>query len=297
MLNQAKEILLQLSLQKELSSSEEIDRMFQKTWSHIQEKSTNMPIKTKQLKKIRTKRWLQPWQIAASILFVMFGTWLSYNHFSQSEQIYTTNFGETKTILLPDQSEVVLQANSTLRTAKKWKTTEVRSVWLEGEAFFKVRKGIEGEAAKFIVGTDNFKVQVLGTQFNVLHRRNHKRVILQEGKVKVQLENDKEIDIQPNEMIRLYKNDTYQKEQVKAAVHTAWAEKKLILNETPLKEIARIFEENYGYKVHFGSEVNQNITRSSLGGASFSNLEDLILIVENSYDIQITTADKQLIFD
>ena len=93
--------------------------------------------------------------------------------------IYKTAFAETKNFNLPDNSEVVLNANSEISYAKdSWQ--ENRNLTLDGEAFFKVQKG-----EKFTVNTEVGKVTVLGTQFNVKERENYFEVKTFEGLVSV----------------------------------------------------------------------------------------------------------------
>ena len=68
-------------------------------------------------------------------------------------------------ILLPDGSAVTLNANSKLQ----YYTHSARKVWLEGEAFFEVKK-IPETAEPFQVVTNDLTITVLGTTFNVNSR-------------------------------------------------------------------------------------------------------------------------------
>ena len=72
---------------------------------------------------------------------------------------------ESKTVLLPDQSTVRLNAGSFFTyDAATW--DDARTVELHGEAFFDVKKN----GVPFTVTTSNSRVQVLGTTFNVRAR-------------------------------------------------------------------------------------------------------------------------------
>ena len=67
--------------------------------------------------------------------------------------------GEIKTITMPDKSVITLNADSRLSFVEgNWMNN--RSVSLEGEAFFDVKKG-----TKFEVNSEVGKVTVLGYQF------------------------------------------------------------------------------------------------------------------------------------
>jgi ferric-dicitrate binding protein FerR (iron transport regulator) len=84
-----------------------------------------------------------------------------------------------KTVSLPDGSQVILNAASGIDFNKRTWFSD-RMVKLEGEAFFKVKKG-----SKFKVVTPNGKVVVLGTTFNVFARSNRLDVYCETGKVAV----------------------------------------------------------------------------------------------------------------
>lgn len=111
--------------------------------------------------------------VAASLL-VLFGIF----YFSNQPTTLATDYGEHITHLLPDGSEVVLNAQSEIKyQASDWENS--REIYLNGEAFFKVKKG-----SKFNVTTQTGTVEVLGTQFNVNTQEDFFEIICIEGKVK-----------------------------------------------------------------------------------------------------------------
>lgn len=113
----------------------------------------------------------------AAIFVIMLTS--SYFLFFNNTKSFETQIAQTQTFNLPDNSEVILNAQSKLSFNKKeWK--ESRTLELDGEAFFKVAKG-----EKFTVYTDAGSIQVLGTQFNVKERDNYFEVQCYEGSVSV----------------------------------------------------------------------------------------------------------------
>ncbi len=87
--------------------------------------------------------------------------------------------GKTQTVILPDNSKVILNAASKVSYDKNsW--SEDRSIWLQGEAFFDVKKG-----STFKVIGKTGEVMVLGTSFNVFARDHSFAVDCKTGKVKV----------------------------------------------------------------------------------------------------------------
>ncbi|MBJ6366936.1 FecR family protein [Snuella sedimenti] len=114
----------------------------------------------------------------AAVLVVMLTS--SYFLFFNTNKSFSTHIAQTEIVYLPDNSEVILNAQSKLVYNKKqWK--QKRILELEGEAFFKVSKG-----ETFTVKTEVGAIQVLGTQFNVKERINYFEVQCYEGSVQVQ---------------------------------------------------------------------------------------------------------------
>lgn len=97
------------------------------------------------------------WLVAASIAILVM-VCISLIRLNSTIEIEVP-LAEIKTVWLPDSSKVVLNASATLSYPKNdWD----RSVYLQGLAYFEVRKG-----SRFTVSTDHGEIQVLGTSFNV----------------------------------------------------------------------------------------------------------------------------------
>lgn len=107
---------------------------------------------------------------------------LSYN-------TITTPRGGHWQVILPDGSGVWLNAGSSLRYPTRF-GKEGRHVTLTGEAYFEIAKKINpgtGKREPFLVITENQKIEVLGTHFNVNGYSDEKlvRTTLLEGRVKL----------------------------------------------------------------------------------------------------------------
>ena len=117
------------------------------------------------------------WKVAAAIVVLLGITYFYVN--SLDEAVYT-EYAQHTEVVLPDASEVDLNAGSDLSyNEKKWDSR--RHVKLHGEAYFKVAKG-----QTFTVETASGSVTVLGTQFNVLQREGVFIVSCYEGLVRVE---------------------------------------------------------------------------------------------------------------
>jgi transmembrane sensor len=157
--------------------------------------------------------------------------------FSSSEMVYETGIGETRQVVLPDQSVVTLNAKSSIAFSKdKWK--EERAVKLEGEAFFSVQKG-----EKFQVLTHTGKVTVLGTQFNVKDRNQFYEVICYEGKVQVAA-NSSPVQLTAKHSYReVYKQATQAVLEIADA--PTWFNKESTFESVPYQEVLSELERQY----------------------------------------------------
>jgi ferric-dicitrate binding protein FerR (iron transport regulator) len=189
--------------------------------------------------------------VAASIIFIL----LAGGYFllqPDKGTTYATDFGETRTVILPDESRVRLNANSRVTLAEnEWQDASKREVWLEGEAYFEVKKYTTkaGGAAKFIVHSGKVDVEVLGTEFNVNTRHRQTSVVLSSGKVKLNIEKQ-EVLMSPGEMVEVNeRNEKIEKKKVDPLKHTSWTENRLIFDNTPLLHIKKLLEDNYGFEV------------------------------------------------
>lgn len=252
--------------------------------------------------KLPPKAWPR---IAAAIsgLILLAGLYVILTTFGGMTK-YVTAYGETKTIVLPDQSVVTLNANSSLRwPAQDWSNTSERMVWLEGEAFFEVqkRKVPQGAPAKFTVHAGDVEVEVLGTAFNVNARHQQTKVVLRSGSVKLNLREDtghaeKEIMMEPGDLVEVSKaKHKVVKKVVDISHYTAWKENKLIFENTPVAEIVQLIEDIYGLKV----SVNDNtlLDRAFTGAAPADDLDILLDKMAVVYHLNIRRNEQKVIIE
>ena len=163
---------------------------------------------------------------------------------------YDTAYGETRTFVLPDHSQVTLNAHSSLKVPRKFLWEHQREVWLAGEAFFSVSR--RPDRATFTVHTPDLRVEVLGTRFNVSQRRGITRVVLSEGKVKLVAKAGRPVApllMQPGDYAELAPARTaFRKKTVKPEHYSSWQDNKLIFEQTPLPEVLQTVEDFYGVR-------------------------------------------------
>ena len=231
------------------------------------------------------------WWLAASVLLIISAS-LYFFQDSFLYDVYAAENGIIRSVTLEDGSTVTLNANSSIKVLRDFMGQENREVWIRGEAFFEVTKNSDLE--KFIVHTNNFDVEVLGTKFNINNRRCKSEVTLAEGKVKLVAKDQQPLIMSPGEQVTLSNDQQhFQKAVVKAEKYEAWRKNLLVFENTPLSEVADIIEDYYDVKMVIADSALAR--RQFTGTLPNNDLEVILLAISTAYKIEIQKNHDQII--
>jgi len=216
--------------------------------------------------------------VAASVA-ILIGTVFFFNQTVG----YDTGYGEQLAIVLPDGSEIILNAGSNL-VYKKKKWEEERTISLDGEAYFKVNKG-----STFTVHTDNGSVTVLGTQFTVNSETNIFEVVCYEGKVKIENTNSSRI-ITKGEAVRTI-NGSFENWNLDQQA-PSWLQDESSFTNAPLHQVIKALEKQYDITIN-SNNVDKDLRFT--GSFTHNNLETALRTVFESLEIRFTFADENSI--
>ena len=196
---------------------------------------------------------------AASLLLLFgFGGYLYLNGGPNTQELhYQTGYGERLHLVLPDATEVDLNANSELTYFATVDSDDARRAVLKGEAFFHVAKDPRGRG--FEVTGNDLLINVLGTQFNVYARDQASVVTLEEGIVQVDYtdqESDQEpILMQPGERVSYSAFDREViNERVAVQPVIAWKDGFLVFRDQSLEQATSRLEEIFGVTIIYMNE-------------------------------------------
>ncbi|MCY7351062.1 MAG: FecR domain-containing protein [Cytophagaceae bacterium] len=236
------------------------------------------------------------WRVAAAVaVFVLAGIGGWYGLMQRQTEIRTA-YGETRTVALPDGSIVSLNGNTSLRFASHWDNQNTREVWLDGEAFFEIqKKPLQGAYARFVAHAGSTDLIVLGTKFNLRHRRNEIQVILAEGKVQLHNSAGKTLTMKPGEVAVARASAPPQLlPTVRPERYLAWTEQRLVFDATPLGDIARMLEDTYGLTIKFDDPALKQL---QLQGTVFvKNADDIVDAVAASFDLTYERQENTIRF-
>ena len=160
--------------------------------------------------------------------------------------------GEKAETILPDGTRVFLNGNSTLTYPAEFNGRK-RMVSLVGEGYFEVK---HSDRHPFIIDTGKgLMVEDLGTSFNVeaYDKDGIVRVSLIEGKVKVTMDSEKTGSVahvlSPKDILTLDTGSgdffVHRSSKVRG---NEWIDGKIVLRETPLRDLLRQVSNNSGVK-------------------------------------------------
>ncbi|MEO9511929.1 MAG: FecR family protein [Flavobacteriaceae bacterium] len=223
-------------------------------------------------KVIVLKPFKQFLRVAAVVAIMLGGAYFYLNSLNES---FSTQLAEHSEVVLPDSSEIILNADSKISFSEKnWSAK--RNVNLEGEAFFKVAKG-----KKFTVSTENGLVSVLGTQFNVENRNGFFEVTCYEGLVSVSYNNTERKLPAGTSFVAI--NGKVQDFDNITIVQPSWINNESSFQSIPLKYVLAEFERQFNIKVE-----TKNIDTDQLFTGTFDNKRIKLALESISIPSQIS---------
>lgn len=210
-------------------------------------------------------------KVAAVIAIILTG---AYFYLGFKAKTIVTQFAERTELVLPDASEVVLNAASELSySPRNW--AKQRTINLKGEAFFKVAKG-----KSFTVHSGEGTVTVLGTQFNVTQRQGIFEVSCYEGLVSVRYK-DRQYQLPAGKGLQII-NGKLTETTTRKNGEPSW-----VLNESSFKSIPLKFVLAEFQRQHNISVDSKGIDTNILFTGSFSNTDTKLALQSISIPLQI----------
>ena len=201
--------------------------------------------------------------------------------------------GSKSTLILPDQTKVILNAGSNLKYNSDF-GRESREVWLTGEAYFDVAKDMK---RTFTVKTEYINIKALGTAFNVKAYPDEKTIeaTLVSGLIKVEKHSpnqnkslqDNAVVLHPNQRLTFYKEteDFITERKPQEAVASEPQKTEVSTANTPGKRL--LVQKN----IDVIPDVSWKDTRWVINR---EELEQLAVKLERRYDVTIVFKDEEL---
>ena len=218
------------------------------------------------------------WSIAASILLILGVTTMA---FLFSVKDFTSQLNSQETVMLPDESKVILAENTRFRF-NNWFWSFDRTTKLEGRAYFEVETG-----STFSVKTNLGSVKVLGTRFDVQSRDSIFKVVCYEGSVKVNFQ-EKELILKKGQFVTFQNNIKIEQSNIYTD-RPEWLSKTRRFEKAKLVEIMQKLEKDYQIEVDY-SEVSNS--KRFTGTLPTDSLSLALEIISQTYHLNFSVVNE-----
>ncbi|MGC1630770.1 MAG: FecR domain-containing protein [Gelidibacter sp.] len=188
-------------------------------------------------------------------------------------------FGKTFNVTLSDGTRVQLNAGTILTYPENFAHRGERNVTLIGEAFFEVTPNI---AQPFIVTTDQYNIEVLGTTFNVSAYPNdtNSNTVLVEGSVKLTQRDNTFISaiLKPNDKgVWNAKEQRFEVNTINTASYTSWTRGELTFENAPFELIMKKLERSLNVSIQ---NYNEDLSHQNFSGTLKIENSDIETILD-----------------
>lgn len=200
-------------------------------------------------------------------------------------------------IKLADGTQVWLNSESKLKFPTAFIDGATREVELiYGEAYFDVSHSTSHKGSHFNVLTQDQKVEVLGTEFNIKAYQDTNIILttLVEGKVSLSNAFASRV-LQPGDQSVMDRNSNIHIRTVDVFNEVSWKDGIFSFKEMPLKDIMKVLERWYDIKIVFKHESTQDITFNGILDKN-QKMEEILNIISNTNKIPYEINQKTIIF-
>ena len=240
-------------------------------------------------------------QAAAVLAAVVVVAAMVFGYQQMRYPIYTTGLGEQRSLALPDGS--TLELNTLSRVRLRFSGKERAIELLSGQALFEVAKDA---ARPFVVYSGSTRVRAVGTEFDVYRQSVDTLVTVVEGRVAVYDATQRESAgaaggglavpgstlVAAGEQLRVSAHSVSKVEHPNMALATAWTERQLVFDDTPLSDVAQEFDRYNKRRLTIDNAALRELRISGI--FSSTDPSSLIRFLREQPGINIDESDEQV---
>lgn len=217
----------------------------------------------------KRRRFLLP---AAAVILLLAGAWWIFERRGRETKLAVTETAvrkftqraEQKYLLLPDSTQVWLNAASSLEFPETFPQGGKREVYLVGEAFFDVK---HAEDRPFLIYTGHVTTKVVGTAFNIRAYPDQADVIVSVKRGKVQVSKNDQLIATLTKGQQVTVTAAIQQPEIQTTKESRvaeWTTGQLNYTSRPLGDILHDLERNYNVTIDLtAKDLEQEIVTTS----------------------------------
>jgi transmembrane sensor len=204
-----------------------------------------------------------------------------------------TGRSEYKYMLLPDSTQVWLNAASTLEYPHQFATGK-REVFLTGEAYFDVK---HADKQPFLIHTGKVTTLVLGTAFNIKAYPGRENIIVSvsRGKVRVNYDEKEVATLTPGQQVKVSNTNKQGVQKKIAPAETApWQQGNLVYDDETINDIVADLERIYDVTIRLQNDTLGN-ERISTSFKREIGIEHALQVLCNLTDTRLKLANNMYV--
>ncbi|MEX0778799.1 MAG: FecR domain-containing protein [Balneolales bacterium] len=208
-----------------------------------------------------------------------------------------TGYGEKARVSFSDGTEVTLNSASSVRFPQKFNGSK-REIYLDGEAYFKVA---HDSNRPFIVHTQDARVQVLGTEFNIRGWAQDPsvEVVVRDGKVSVnssELEKSEDVILTKGYSTNVRRGENpLPPQKVDIRNNILWLSGGFHFDNKPLNQVITDIERRFNVQVSVASTELLEVPYT--GTFQYAELDEILSVIASSMDIGYRRDGSKVEFD
>ena len=218
---------------------------------------------------------------------------------TEEVEVHTINvpYGKRFNLQLSDGTEVYLNSGTIMKYPVSFLPNQTRSVYIEGEAFFNVKKAAN---SIFEVRSNQIIASVYGTKFNFKNFSEDfsSDIVLVEGSLGISNENTTDINmLSPGYKASIDKEIfKISKSKVNSKIYTSWVDGDVIFRNETFDQIIQKLQRLYNITIINNSKISNQLFNASIN-VEEEKIEDVLGYFNKIYNIDFQIFNNKIIIN
>ena len=209
----------------------------------------------------------------------------------------TVPYGKRFNLKLSDGTDVYLNSGTLMKYPVSFLPNQTRSVYIEGEAFFNVKKATN---SIFEVRSNQIIASVYGTKFNFKNFSEDfsSDIVLVEGSLGISNENSNDINmLSPGYKASIDKEVfNISKSKVNSKIYTSWVDGDVIFRNETFDQIIQKLQRLYNITIINNSKISNQLFNASIN-VEEEKIEDVLGYFNKIYNIDFQIFNNKIIIN
>ena len=218
---------------------------------------------------------------------------------TEEVEVHTINvpYGKRFNLQLSDGTDVYLNSGTIMKYPVSFLPNQTRSVHIEGEAFFNVKKAAN---SIFEVRSNQITASVYGTKFNFKNFSEDfsSDIVLVEGSLGISSENTTDINmLSPGYKASIDKEIfKISKSKVNSKIYTSWVDGDVIFRNETFDQIIQKLQRLYNITIINNSKISNQLFNASIN-VEEEKIEDVLGYFNKIYNIDFQIFNNKIIIN